>query len=438
MLAVREYESILDWMHRAARADARPLPLLLVAGSTGAGKSAAVRQAAAAARVELTFVESEDGPLLRKSSWREYEAMVRARLLVPTVLVFDDADALLHGEAKSNVDADDFVTLGKQQLPVCVIATDTYTSTTLRDLAKRRKDVEHVTMPLPRADRVEARMCAEFPTLSATTVHASVAECAGDMRRTRLMLANAPAAVAPDGGCVVPTSDKWSVLKALLGVAKYSMPLAADRRMAVLDAHDLDFLERQVHAHYLETAPSIEAAAEAADAFAFADTKSDGLHRYVTLEAIPSRLQRAQREANALHVEAPSFASTYEPTRDADIAVELQYFRWAAADVDDAPHDVSIRDMLRPGARRTLGHHLDTLSAVSTLYGGQQATAELPPSLPAPVARIKALKAAVANHYPPNRRRPWDAVKPAALDTTLAPQAPTSSSSKRRTTSMRQ
>jgi len=206
----RDYVNVREWMQRAADARDRPLPLLIVSGPPGAGKSVGVRAAARDARVQLIELGSDStdagggggggkstSSLSTRTSLDRWREIVRARTLRPRILFIDDAESLLRAPYDSREQqtpsVNDIVALGAQNVPVVVAVYDFYATPVLRALkraAANSSDVLHVVMARPNADTMHAILSASpqqnaTVVVDAATVRAVVAGAHGDVRRAR-------------------------------------------------------------------------------------------------------------------------------------------------------------------------------------------------------------------------------------------------------------
>jgi hypothetical protein len=447
------YDSIVAWMRRAADCKQRPLPLLLVSGSVGSGKSIAVAQAAAAVGLDVTSIGSDtteyvpstkkavtatrSAPALRNAaSLQRWLAIVKTRTFTPTVLVIDDAEAIFGGVGGGGDDDDEMATnadaklieLGKHQMPVVIIAADTYSSRVLRALWARKKYTEHVKLRRPSTAAVTTYLSSRkrFALVPRPRIAECARACDGDLRRTRLALDASDDALYFERGRLATEADTiiWKKLDALLGVGHTRMPAAFTRKTdkapesteqqaraltlvqeargftltqearafaltqearAALLENDAESLTRHLHTHYPNATSNLEALAAIADICAEASSlrrhdadDDDALAHYhdaLMFEMLPATLHAAQRRDG----DAPTSLSYAAGDKDAirtkleKLPAELEMFELGTLAAQDRLDECTLavgvkraRETARTLSSR-LRRHSDVLSFCTSL-----------------------------------------------------------------------
>ena len=353
---VRQHNDVVTWMHRVANRTDRPLPLLIVSGAVGAGKSTSVRAAAYAAHVELIELGSDStdpvgrskgsnvSALTTRASMQRWQQIVASRSMGPRALFIDDAESLLRtfsssdgGGAPVGPRVDDVLRLGAQSTPVVIAVTDFYASSLLRELKSKTKGVERVHLPLPAPTAIRRRLAAEFPDADAALLKAVSIACNGDLRRARYDIrygdtGETLARLAPvsSQGVVRATSSAFDHASAVLGVHGYRLPNSTDAALAVLTPR-ADMTCRLVRTHYLEAfgdedAP-LDFVADTAALFAHLDVPLtqrssvfNALDTYATLISTSARLHDVQRslDGGAFRLSRLSLAGPLDGAGDAE------------------------------------------------------------------------------------------------------------------------
>ena len=292
-----------SWFARAANTSTRPLPLCVLCGPIGCGKTTQVHQLLAHYNVEtqdlpiseLSTTGSSDPystPLTTRTSMDAWKRAMRARVDRPRILVVDHAEDVLDTHS---VSANDYLELAAGNIPVLIVVYDMYATPVTRDLAHMKDKYTYVYMAAPNFDTIVRIVHTTFPDLPLPRVQDAALHCNGDVRRALLDVQYPEIRV---------TSCKYNVfdtVTALLGVVHGKLPSSttAQEQLAARHANLTQFL----HAHYLEACPTLEDACTAAETYAETANMSDVLHTpgttsYVEQVAVPAFLRERQTSTN--------------------------------------------------------------------------------------------------------------------------------------------
>ena len=307
VLVPRRYNEIAAWMHRARNINDRPMPMLVVSGPVGCGKTAAIETAARAANVHLISVGSDDDTTASKVVWDQWKHVVRSYTLDARVLFIDDGDALLDNAL--GIKLDEFINLGAHQMPVVVTVADWFAGGSLLSALRTKQKsarLEPVRLPMPTCEAVARQLAIEFPPPNPVALLSSEerAEAAralkrvavasnGDLRRARFDAQFARETIEKcRAGVIGINSSPFDQIKALLGVSG-TLP-APDVILSMNGGKSTTTLETLVHTHHASALPdeSIEAAALHADILS---TMTPLTQRYCSLIAVPNMIRREQR-----------------------------------------------------------------------------------------------------------------------------------------------
>jgi len=322
-IASRHHAFVSEWMHRAADRTDRPLPMLIVSGSVGCGKTAVIHAAAEQANVELIEMGSDSTDhasgdktvtaIATRSSFDRWMQLVRARTINVRALFIDDAEALLmHAKGgKDGLSVDMFSRLGMHAVPVVVAVADWYAGgKLLRDLRTREKNVKHVHLAAPAAMAICRQLAIEYPCVDAERRQAHserlrrIADaCNGDLRRARLDagIGGVTSELRDMGrACVVGgTASLFDHCKALLGIDG-SVPAS----VATLQREyqpNIPQLANMVRTHAASVTPDddMELLAATAETWSHLDCGPVALpadyDEFWSLVAVPTMLRRRQR-----------------------------------------------------------------------------------------------------------------------------------------------
>lgn len=229
--------ALAHWMHRAADVFDRPLPIFVLVGPTGSGKTTLVtRELAAHERVHATWLSACDGDLATKDALRHWTLITRTMTLKPSILVIDNADSeglLGDGGGRPPMTHDALVELGNKAMPVLIMCTDLYAIPALRAYVAKdaRTNAAFVFAEAfrPPSDDAVALLAREFPHVLHETLKRVLRDVNNDVRRARATLAfdavlgTAPSTLASTHerdrtSIALDSTTMWEVLDAMLGV----------------------------------------------------------------------------------------------------------------------------------------------------------------------------------------------------------------------------